>query len=237
MKFKRLEIENEKWKWKKNPREFSRSENLAGLWHDIDAKRLYDKEGGERWLVRMVRVRMAKVLRTQEGPSPKSLELDENFKPKLTRFCRDIKIYALFGNLWAKKVLIESKTVFLGPYYIAYIAYYTQLNLQICNCAQKWRLFREIVNTHLTKKFYGHFTLAERLPTSATLLRVVREVKWAVFYLWVYSNPVNHNLHLQHDLHNFFKNWDMKGEPYKTKDAEFSFRVSLSNLIQQIFVC
>ena len=49
--------------------------------HDVDAQKLYDKEGGERWLVRMMRVRMAKVLRTQDGPSPKSLELDENFKP------------------------------------------------------------------------------------------------------------------------------------------------------------
>ena len=47
----------------------------------------------------------------------------------------------------------------------------------------------------------------------------------------LYIDPVNHNLHLQHDLHNFFKNWDMKGEPCKTKDAEFSSRVSLSNFI------
>ena len=35
---------------------------------------------------------------------------------------RFVTIYALFGNLWAKKVLIESKAVFLGPYFfLSYI--------------------------------------------------------------------------------------------------------------------
>ena len=37
----------------------------------------------------------------------RSLEWDENFKPEHTLFCRDLRfvaIYALFGDLWAKKV-------------------------------------------------------------------------------------------------------------------------------------
>ena len=49
--------------------------------HDVDAQKLYDKEGGERWLVRMVRVRVAEVVQRHEGPSPKSLDLGEDFKP------------------------------------------------------------------------------------------------------------------------------------------------------------
>ena len=54
---------------------------------------------------------------------------DENFKPKHTLFCRELRfvaIYALFGDLWAKKVPFWVKTVFLGQevhYYMVYIAY------------------------------------------------------------------------------------------------------------------
>ena len=38
---------------------------------------------------------------------PKSLDLDKKFKPEHTLFCRELRfvaIYALFGDLWAKKV-------------------------------------------------------------------------------------------------------------------------------------
>ena len=59
----------------------------------------------------------------------KSLDLDENFKPEHTLFCRELRfvaIYALFGD-WAKKVPFGSKTMFLGQevhYYMVYIAYF-----------------------------------------------------------------------------------------------------------------
>ena len=46
-------------------------------------------------------------MRGHGGPPPKSLDLDENFKPKHTLFCRKLRfvaIYALSGDLWAKKV-------------------------------------------------------------------------------------------------------------------------------------
>ena len=51
--------------------------------------------------------RVAEVVRGQGGPPPKSLDSDENFKPKYTLFCRKLRfvaIYALSGDLWAKKV-------------------------------------------------------------------------------------------------------------------------------------
>ena len=41
------------------------------------------------------------------GPPLKSLDSDESFKPKHTQFCRELRfvaIYALFGDLCAKKV-------------------------------------------------------------------------------------------------------------------------------------
>ena len=50
---------------------------------------------------------MAEVAQMCEGPSLKSLDSAGNFKPKHTLFCRKLKfvaIYALFGDLWAKKV-------------------------------------------------------------------------------------------------------------------------------------
>ena len=50
---------------------------------------------------------MSEVVRGHGGPSPKSLDSDENFKPEHMLFCRElgfVAIYALFGDLWAKKV-------------------------------------------------------------------------------------------------------------------------------------
>ena len=82
---------------------------------------------------------MAEVAREHAWYPPKSLDSDENFKPVPTLFCRKLRfvaIYALFGDLWAKKVPFGVKTVFFGQevhYYMVYIAYFTELILQICD--------------------------------------------------------------------------------------------------------
>ena len=76
--------------------------------------------------------RVAEVARWHGGPPLKSLDSDENFKPKLTQFCRELRfvaIYTLFGDLWAKKVSFWVKTVLLGQevhYNMVYIAYFTE---------------------------------------------------------------------------------------------------------------
>ena len=81
--------------------------------------------------------RVAEVVGGHGGPPPKSLDSDEKFKPGHTLFCRKLKfiaIYALFGDLWAKKCLFGSKTVFFAKevhYYMVYIAYFTELNSKI----------------------------------------------------------------------------------------------------------
>ena len=78
---------------------------------------------------------MAEVAREHGWHPLKSLDSDENFKPEHTLFCRELRfvaIYALFGDLWAKKVPFGSKTVFLGQevhYYMVYIVCFTELNL------------------------------------------------------------------------------------------------------------
>ena len=51
--------------------------------------------------------RVAEVAREHGWHPPKSLDSDENFKLEHTLFCRELRfvaIYALFGDLWAKKV-------------------------------------------------------------------------------------------------------------------------------------
>ena len=51
--------------------------------------------------------RVAEVAREHGWHLPKSLDLDENFKPEHTLFCRKLRfvaIDALFGDLWPKKV-------------------------------------------------------------------------------------------------------------------------------------
>ena len=81
--------------------------------------------------------------------------------------CRDLRTFWETGQ---KKLSFGS--VFLGQevhYYMVYIAYYTELNLQICNYVQKRCICRELTNTRLTKVFVASFALVERLPTSATL--------------------------------------------------------------------
>ena len=72
--------------------------------------------------------RVAEVMRSHEGPSPKSLDLDENSKPKHIKICRDLCTFCKNDVFVAKKV-----------------------------------------NMLLTKVFMAIFSLAERLPTSATL--------------------------------------------------------------------
>ena len=107
--------------------------------------------------------RVAEVVRGRGGPPPKSLDSNENFKPEHTLFCRELRfvaIYALFGDLWAKKCLFGSKTVFLGQevhYYMVYIAYFTELILQICDCAQKRRIWRGNCKYALDENFHCHF--------------------------------------------------------------------------------
>ena len=63
--------------------------------------------------------------------------------------------------------------MFLGQevhYYMVYIAYFTEVNLQICDYAQKRRIRRENCKYALDENFHGHFVPDERLPSSATLM-------------------------------------------------------------------
>ena len=54
-------------------------------------------------------------------------------------------------------------------YYIVYIAYYTELNLQICDYAQKRRICRKNCKYAFDEIFMAIFAPDERLPISATL--------------------------------------------------------------------
>ena len=68
--------------------------------------------------------------------------------------------------------MFGSKTVFLGQevhYCMVYIAYCTELNLQICDYAQKRRVCRKHCKYALDENFHSHFPPDERLPGSTTL--------------------------------------------------------------------
>ena len=86
-------------------------------------------------------VRVAEVAREHGWHPLKSLDSDENFKPEHTLFCRELRfvaIYTLFGDLWAKKVPFWVKNNV--NYYMVYIAYLTELILQICDYVPKQRI-------------------------------------------------------------------------------------------------
>ena len=107
--------------------------------------------------------RVAEVAGEHGWHPPKSLDSDINFKPEHTLFCGELKfvaIYALLKIFRQKKYLLGSKTVFLGQevhYYTVYSAYFTDLDLQICDYAQKQCICRENCKCVLDKNFHGHF--------------------------------------------------------------------------------
>ena len=88
------------------------------------------------------------------GPPPKSLDSDEILNKDFSQFTHFLET---FGQ---KKCLFGSKTVFLGKeahYYLVYIAYFTELNLQICDYVQKRRICRENCKYVFDENFHGHF--------------------------------------------------------------------------------
>ena len=100
----------------------------------------------------------AEVVRRHEGPSPKSLISDKNFKPQNTLFCRDIKIKALFESLDKKSVFFFVKNnVSWTRSALLHIAFHIELNFQICNYVQKRRICRKNSKYALGDSFYGHF--------------------------------------------------------------------------------
>ena len=136
--------------------------------------------------------RVAEVAREHGWHPPKSLDSDENFKPEHTLFCRELRfvaIYALFGDLWAKKCLFGSKTVFLGQevhYYMVYIAYFTELILQICDYAQKRRIWRENCKYVLDKNFHCHFCSRRKAAKFCHPALVPCEVPYNTDHLTLY---------------------------------------------------
>ena len=62
--------------------------------------------------------------------------------------------------------------MFLGQevhYYMVYIAYFTELNLQICDYGQKQCICRENCKYAFDENFHDHFCPDERLPSSAIM--------------------------------------------------------------------
>ena len=79
------------------------------------------------------------------------------------------------------------KLVFLVPPNMVYIAYFTELNLQICNYEQKRRICRGNCKYALDENFHCLFcSRDERLPSSATLdYSSVSEYKLHSYYVFL----------------------------------------------------
>ena len=62
-------------------------------------------------------------------------------------------------NFGQKSAFLGQKQCFFGQvlYYMVYIAYFTELNLQICNYAQKQRICRKNCKYAFDENFHGHF--------------------------------------------------------------------------------
>ena len=84
------------------------------------------------------------------------------FTEKFGLFSSNIKIWFthFLEDFWQEKCTFWSKTVFLGQevhYNMVKIAYYTELNVQICNYAQKRRICCENSKYSPEKNFFGQF--------------------------------------------------------------------------------
>ena len=82
--------------------------------------------------------RVAEVAREHGWHPPKSLDLDNNFKPKHTLFCRDLRTF--WRSLGKKVPFWVKNSVSWARSYMVNIAYFTELILQICDYAQKRRI-------------------------------------------------------------------------------------------------
>ena len=94
------------------------------------------------------------------GPLPKSWDSDENFKPKHLLFFHELRFTHFLEIFGQKKWHFGSKAVFFGQevhYYLIYIAYFTEFNLQICDYAQKRRICRKNCKYAIDENFHGHF--------------------------------------------------------------------------------
>ena len=89
------------------------AEALQIMWNEVDKvfKATITVFWAKRWQDQRQGVvsggRVAEVVREHGWHPPKILDSDGNFKPEHTLFCRELRfvaIYALFGDLWAKKV-------------------------------------------------------------------------------------------------------------------------------------
>ena len=99
----------------------------------------------------------AKGLRRKVWTQTKILNPNIQYFVSILRF---VVIYALPGNLWAKKCSFGSKNRVSWAkihYYMVSITNYTELNLQICNYAQKQRICCKKSNYALDASFHGHF--------------------------------------------------------------------------------
>ena len=79
---------------------------------------------------------------------------------KFVAILKFFAIFALFENFWAKECCFRSKTVFIGQevhYYMVYIAYFTELILQICDYAQQRRIWRKNCKSAFDENFHCHF--------------------------------------------------------------------------------
>ena len=111
----------------------------------------------------MHETRVAKVARGHGGPRQKVWTRTKILSPNLRYFVankylsRFTQFLEIFGQ---KKCLFGSKPVFFRQevhYYMVYIAYFTELNLQICDYTQKRRICCENCQYVLDENLHGHF--------------------------------------------------------------------------------
>ena len=110
-----------------------------------------------------------KLCKSTKGLSRKIWTLTKNLSTiKHTLLCRDIKICRVlctFRKTWAKQCCLGTTTMFLWQevhYYMVYIAYHTELKLQICSYAQKRRICRENSKYAHDESFCGQFCLRRK---------------------------------------------------------------------------
>ena len=108
------------------------------------------------------------------GPRRKVWSWTKILSPKIRYFVanKDLSRFTHFLEIFGqKKCLFGSKIVFLGQeVHLVYIAYFSELNLQIRDYAQKQRICRENCKYALDESFHGHFCPQQKAAKLQVLL-------------------------------------------------------------------
>ena len=142
---------------------------------------------------------MAEVTLRHEGPSPKTLDSDENLRPNLRHFVAILKfvaIFALFLRLWAWKCFLGQIQCFFGQEEYYYMVYLHIMTTILCSCTANSKAPQILIFITHGKYFQPVWVLIKHwIQIHETIIITTRESesKKSICDFWTSSPPSSLN--------------------------------------------